>query len=108
MSTTTPQPQAPQESKDHSHDPLFRALVAMADRLPWHSDTQHAEVVGHLRAAEEAIKGDALAPPAPVQPKPVNPAAAVAAGAGAIDYDKLAAAIVKAQTAAKPADPAPA
>ncbi|HLI23353.1 MAG TPA: hypothetical protein VKU91_00235 [Acidimicrobiales bacterium] len=86
----------------------------MADRLPWHSDTQHAEVVGHLRAAEEAIKGDALAespavvPPAPVQPKPVNPAAAVAAGAGAIDYDKLAAAIVKAQTAAKPADPAPA
>lgn len=97
----------------HPLDHLFRAVQAVVDRIPWHSEAQHAEVMDSLRQGEAALKGDAIndtAPPvvrpaAELPPGAASPAAAVAAGAG-VDYDKLAEAIVRAQAKQAAADAA--
>lgn len=94
------------QQQSHPLDELLQALQKVVDRIPWSSDVQHLEVLAHLRQAEEDLKGDAIDQtsgpvirPAPVLP-PAAETAAIAAGAGVpvLDYDKLADAMVRAQT----------
>lgn len=98
MSDTTT---ATSEPVEHPLDSLHRLLVELVNRAPWHSEDQHQQMMELARSSEVALKADsiqdspAVVPPAPVRPQPVSPAE-VAAGAG-FDYDKLAAAMVKAQ-----------
>lgn len=112
MSVTETQPKV-----EHAFDHVHRLLTAVIDRIPWHSEQQHADALDALRQSELAIKGDdieqspAVVPPAVTRPGPTAAEAAVAAAgvqAAQIDYDKLAAAIVAAQAkAAAPTATAP-
>lgn len=84
----------------HPLDHLFSALMEIVDRVPWHSEVQHLAVLAHLRDGEQALKADAPDAAAVVRPAPVIPEASAVpapASGGAIDYDKLASAIVAAQ-----------
>ena len=107
MSTTTATVDQPVETSAHPLDGLHRLLVELVNRMPWHSEDQHLAMMELARQSEAAIKGDSIdsvhppvVPPAPFRPAPLNPleAAGVASGV-ALDYDKLASAMVKAQAA---------
>jgi hypothetical protein len=110
----------PVETVDHAVDPIHRVLSAIIDRIPWHSEQQRSDVLDELRSSEVAMKGDDIErSPAVVAPPThsvgiVNPLDAALAAAGpqpaAIDYQKLAEAIVAAQSkaATAPAPPEPA
>lgn len=83
---------------------LFLALHQIVDRVPWHSEVQHQDVMDLVRQAETDVRGDSIDAEAPavVPPKPaVNEATdpgMIAANANQqLDYSKLADAIVAAQ-----------
>jgi hypothetical protein len=95
----------PVETSSHPLDSLHRLLVELVNRMPWHSEGQQLEMMQLARDSEAAIKGDSIeaehppvVPPAPYLPPPVNPLEAAGMSTGVpLDYDKLAAAMVKAQ-----------
>jgi hypothetical protein len=111
---TVTEASAPTETEPHAFDELHKVLTSIIDRIPWHSEAQRNEMLDGLRNSEVAIKGDdierspAVVPASPVPPAVPDPVAAAIAAAGQpapIDYDKLAAALVKAQAKAAPAAP---
>lgn len=89
------------DTQTHPLDSLHKVLLAVVARIPWHSEAQQQEVTDLLRQSEVDLKGDAIdSHPAVVPPSPpAGPAAsplAMVAGPE-FDYDKLAAAMLKAQ-----------
>lgn len=99
MSETSTSSDSTTDVGPHPLDSLHRLLVEIVARLPWHSEGQASAMLDLVRESETALKGDTTS-------ESVVPAAAVVAappvvaqGGQPIDYDKLGAAIAKAQAA---------
>lgn len=97
--------QPAQDTQPHEVDALHRFLTIVASKLPWHSEDEQTAAMNLLRDSEAALKGDAIdsspavVPPASVPPTPPAVAPTINGPMGpAIDYDRLAASIVAAQS----------